>query len=153
MILPRIRRPLIMGILNITPDSFSDGGNFLEPDRAVKHALEMVDEGADILDIGGESTRPGSEHVGVQQQIDRVLPVIELLAQSLPEAYPISIDTTMAAVADRAIRAGATIINDISAGEDDAAMFPLAAATGVHIILMHKQGTPATMQAHPSRQS
>lgn len=150
MMLPHIRRPLIMGILNITPDSFSDGGNYLERDTAVKHALEMVDEGADILDIGGESTRPGSQRVGADQQIERVVPVIKQLAGTLPQDFPISIDSTLAAVADQAIRAGASIINDISAGEDDAAMLPLAAATGVHIILMHKQGTPATMQAHPS---
>ena len=150
MMLPHIRRPLIMGILNITPDSFSDGGNYLERDTAVKHALEMVDEGADILDIGGESTRPGSQRVGADRQIERVVPVIEQLAGTLPQDFPISIDSTLAAVADQAIRAGASIINDISAGEDDTAMLPLAAATGVHIILMHKQGTPATMQAHPS---
>lgn len=149
MILPHIRRPLIMGILNITPDSFSDGGAFLERDRAVSHATEMIEAGVDILDIGGESTRPGSERVDANRQIDRVLPVIEELFKSLPRGYPVSIDTTLAAVAERAILAGASIINDISAGEDDAAMFPLAAQTGVEIILMHKQGAPATMQEHP----
>jgi len=150
MILPDIQRPLIMGIVNITPDSFSDGGIYLERDSAVNHALEMVSVGADILDIGGESTRPGSDHVSADLQSKRVLPVIEELFKSLPGHYPVSIDTTLAEVAERAIRVGASIINDVSAGEDDADMFPLAAATGVQIILMHKQGTPANMQHNPS---
>lgn len=150
MILPDSRRPLIMGIVNITPDSFSDGGIYLERDSAVNHALGMVGNGAQILDIGGESTRPGSGRVSLNQQNERVLPVIEELLKSLPEGYPISIDTTLAEVAERAIQAGASIINDISAGEDDADMFPLAAATGVDIILMHKQGSPAIMQNNPS---
>ena len=138
-----------MGILNITPDSFSDGGEFLDREKAVAHALKLVDDGAEILDLGGESTRPGAERIGADQQIERVLPVIELLVQSLPEGFPLSIDTTLAAVADRAIHAGVSIINDISAGEDDKDMLPLAAATGVDIILMHKRGTPATMQDNP----
>lgn len=149
MILPHIRRPLIMGILNITPDSFSDGGEFLEQDKAVAHALKLVADGADILDLGGESTRPGAERISADDQIERVLPVIKQLVQSLPEGYPLSIDTTLASVAEAAIQAGASIINDISAGEEDEEMFPLAASAGVDIILMHKQGTPATMQDNP----
>jgi dihydropteroate synthase len=149
MILPQISRPLIMGILNITPDSFSDGGEFFDRDKAAAHALELVEEGADILDLGGESTRPGAERIDADRQIDRVLPVIEELFKALPQGYPVSIDTTLAAVAEQAIQAGASIINDISAGEDDESMFPLAAATGVDIILMHKQGAPATMQERP----
>lgn len=149
MILPRILRPLIMGIVNITPDSFSDGGAFLDRDRAVAHALELVQQGADILDLGGESTRPGAEPVAAEVQIERVLPVLEQLVQSLPEGFPLSIDTTLGPVAEAAIHAGASIINDISAGEEDAHMFSLAAAAGVDLILMHKQGTPATMQENP----
>ena len=149
MILPHTRRPLIMGILNITPDSFSDGGEFFDPDKAVAHALKLVDDGADILDLGGESTRPGSERVGADEQIERVLPVIEQLVRHLPEGFPLSIDTTLAAVGDRAIRAGASIVNDISAGEDDEDMLTMVAAAGVDIILMHKQGSPATMQENP----
>ena len=149
MILSHIRRPLVMGILNITPDSFSDGGKFIEPDRAIQHAKRMVDEGADIIDIGGESTRPGSERVNAGEQINRVIPVIEELARILPAGFPISIDTTSARVARCAIDAGASIINDISGGEDDAAIIDLAAAAGVHIILMHKLGAPATMQENP----
>ena len=138
-----------MGILNITPDSFSDGGKFLDQGSAVKQALQMVEDGADIIDIGGESTRPGSERVSASQQVDRIIPVMRELVRVLPDGFPLSIDTTRAAVAEEAIMVGASIINDISAGEDDLGMFPLAARTNTEIILMHKRGTPATMQDNP----
>jgi len=142
-------RPLIMGILNVTPDSFSDGGMFRQADAAVKHALQMIEEGADIIDVGGESTRPGSNRVSASEQINRVLAVIKALKAELPENALISIDTTLSLVAREALEAGAMIINDISAGRDDPAMFPLAAEKQCPIILMHMQGTPETMQVNP----
>jgi len=142
-------RPLIMGILNVTPDSFSDGGMFRQADAAVKHALQMIEEGADIIDVGGESTRPGSNRVSASEQINRVLAVIKALKAELPENALISIDTTLLLVAREALEAGAMIINDISAGRDDPAMFPLAAEKQCPIILMHMQGTPETMQVNP----
>lgn len=141
------RKVLIMGVLNITPDSFSDGGLYLDPARAVDRGLEMVAEGADLLDIGGESTRPGSEPVPPQEQISRVVPVIgRLRAES---EVVISIDTTRASVAQAALEAGANLINDISAGRDDPAMLFLAGQSRAPIILMHMQGTPRTMQDNP----
>jgi len=141
--------PLIMGILNITPDSFSDGGSYSEPDAAIQQAIRMVNEGADIIDIGGESTRPGAERIAAATQLERVLPVISKLREILPPAIAISIDTTLADVAAAAIEQGATIINDVSAGRDDERMFSLAAANDVTLILMHMQGTPGTMQDNP----
>jgi dihydropteroate synthase len=141
--------PRIMGILNVTPDSFSDGGRYMDADAAVRHALRMAAEGADIIDIGGESTRPGAARLNAVQQIARVLPVIRALHQRLSGGIRISIDTTLAEVAEAALDAGASIINDISAGREDATMFALAAARNTPIILMHMQGTPATMQDHP----
>ncbi|OQX22821.1 MAG: dihydropteroate synthase [Desulfobacteraceae bacterium IS3] len=140
-------RTLIMGILNITPDSFSDGGKFFDTDIAVAQGEKMVAEGADILDIGGESTRPFSEAVSEEEETDRVLPVIEKLVRRVP--VPISIDTSKAGVARRAIRAGAAIINDISALRLDPYMSGVASEYGVPVILMHMKGTPRTMQTAP----
>jgi dihydropteroate synthase len=144
---------MIMGILNVTPDSFSDGGWFAETDTAVAHALGMVQEGAELIDIGGESTRPGALPVEPAEQRRRVIPVIERLAEHLASAgrreVQISIDTTSAAVAEAALDAGAAWINDTSAGRDDPAMLALAADRGVPIVLMHRQGMPARMQENP----
>ncbi len=140
-------RALIMGILNVTPDSFSDGGRFFNFETAVSRGLEMVSEGADMLDIGGESTRPFSDAVSAAEEMDRVLPVIEALAPRIE--IPISIDTTKAAVAEKAIAAGASIINDVSALRSDPLMAPLAARLGAPVILMHMKGTPRTMQKDP----
>jgi dihydropteroate synthase len=144
-----IDKPLIMGILNVTPDSFSDGGQYSDVDAAVRQARRMLDEGADIIDIGGESTRPGSEPVAADEQIRRVVPVVEAIRQQVSADIPISIDTTLSAVAKAALEAGADIINDISAGRDDEAILALAAEIDAPIILMHSQGTPKTMQNNP----
>lgn len=141
------QRTLIMGIVNVTPDSFSDGGRFFSPDRAIAQAVQLVEEGADILDIGGESTRPFSDPVGESEELDRVLPVIEGLAG--PVAVPISIDTTKATVARQAVAAGAAMINDVSALRTDPEMATTAARCRVPIILMHMKGTPNTMQVKP----
>ncbi len=141
------KRPLIMGILNVTPDSFSDGGMFYDSIKAVEHAKEMLEDGADIIDIGGESTRPGSESVSAAEQIRRIVPVIELLYSET--GCCISIDTTRAEVAARAVAAGASIINDISALEDDAEMVSTVGSTDSFVILMHKKGRPADMQDSP----
>ncbi len=143
-------RPLIMGILNRTPDSFSDGGLYQEEQSAVAHALRMVEEGADIIDIGGESTRPGSQPVAAEEQIRRVVPMIKRLCDALAVPVPISIDTTSAEVARAALEAGASILNDISAGRDDPEMLKLAAEKDAPIILMHRQGTSETMQLNPA---
>jgi dihydropteroate synthase len=141
-------RPLIMGILNVTPDSFSDGGSFLGLSQAVEHARAMCDEGADILDVGGESTRPGSDPVPAEEELRRVIPVIkELTAET---AVPISIDTQKAEVAAAALDSGAQIINDVSALRTDPAMAPLAARTGAPVVLMHMLGRPRTMQRDPT---
>lgn len=137
----------MMGVLNLTPDSFSDGGKFVNCDTAVSHALKMVEQGADIIDIGGESTRPFSDPVSVEDEINRVLPVIEKLANKI--TIPISIDTTKSGVAKRAIDAGAGIINDISALGADPEMTEIAKKAGVPVILMHMKGTPKTMQKTP----
>ncbi|MBF6650896.1 dihydropteroate synthase [Methylobacter sp. BlB1] len=144
-----IDKPLIMGILNVTPDSFSDGGQYSDVDAAVRQARRMLDEGADIIDIGGESTRPGSEPVAADEQIQRVVPVVEAIRQQVSADIPISIDTTLSAVAKAALEAGADIINDISAGRDDEAILALTAETDAPIILMHSQGSPKTMQDNP----
>jgi dihydropteroate synthase len=141
------KRTCVMGILNVTPDSFSDGGVFFDCDAAVAHGLKMVEDGADIIDIGGESTRPFSISVSSEEEIKRVVPVIEKLAQRIH--IPISIDTTKATVAKAAIKAGASIINDISALRYDQDMAKIAADYGVPVILMHMQGTPETMQVAP----
>jgi dihydropteroate synthase len=141
--------PRIIGILNITPDSFSDGGIFLEPKRAVEHALAMEAAGADVIDIGGESTRPGARRIPEPEQLRRVLPVIRALRERLKPGTGISIDTTLSGVAEQACAAGATILNDISAGEDDPEMFHVAAKQKIPIVLMHKQGVPGSMQERP----
>jgi dihydropteroate synthase len=143
----RLDRPRIMGIVNVTPDSFSDGGSFGTVDMAVAHALRLVEEGADILDIGGESTRPGAETVPVEEELRRVLPVLEALRPRTDA--PISIDTRKAEVMRRAAAAGADILNDVSALTHDPAALEAAAATGVPIVLMHAQGDPKTMNENP----
>lgn len=135
-----------MGVLNVTPDSFSDGGQFLDPARAVAHGLEMVADGADILDIGGESTRPGAEPVGEAEEMRRVVPVIKALRAQTSAL--ISVDTMKASVARAALEAGADIINDIS-GFTDPALVDLAARTDAGLVLMHMQGVPRSMQANP----
>lgn len=142
-------KPMLMGILNVTPDSFSDGGRYLEVSAALAQGLKLAEEGAEIIDVGGESTRPGADSVAAEEQIRRVIPVIEALAAALPEDRFISIDTTAAKVAEAAVQAGATLINDVSAGRDDPQMFQLAARYRLPIVLMHMQGTPKTMQANP----
>lgn len=141
--------PLIMGILNITPDSFSDGGRFDKPEAAIRHGRRMIDEGADIIDIGGESTRPGSARVSEKAQIGRVLPVIEKLREIKPEQVAISIDTRRAGVAEAALDAGATIVNDVSGGNDDPGMIALCAERACGYIINHMRGTPETMQHKP----
>jgi dihydropteroate synthase len=137
-----------MGILNVTPDSFSDAGQFLDPGRATEHGLQMLAQGADLIDIGGESTRPGSQRVEVAQQLQRILPVLQALRRQTQAV--ISVDTTRCAVARAALDHGATLVNDISAGRDDPDMLPLVAGASVPIILMHMQGQPATMQQAPT---
>jgi len=141
-------RPLVAGILNVTPDSFSDGGEFLSPSAAVARALAMEAEGADLVDVGGESTRPGAEPVPVEEECRRVLPVIEALSGKL--SVPISIDTMKAEVARRALEAGASLINDVSGAEPAALMPQLAAAAGVPLVIGHMRGTPRTMQEAPA---
>ncbi|MFZ2726300.1 MAG: dihydropteroate synthase [Methylococcaceae bacterium] len=140
-------KPQLMGILNVTPDSFSDGGRYSDIDLAVKQAQKMISEGADIIDVGGESTRPNAEPVEAEEQIRRVVPVIEAIRQY--SSIAISIDTTSAQVAQAALKAGATMINDVSGGLADATILPLAAQAQVPIVLMHSQGTPKTMQDNP----
>src|SRR5262245_27798341 len=137
-----------MGILNVTPDSFSDGGRFEDADAAVAHASRMIEDGADVIDVGGESTRPGSDPVPAEDEIARVRPVIERLAELHP-AIPVSIDTRKAEVASAALEAGATIVNDVSGGGDP----EVFAATSTHdagVVLMHMQGDPKTMQVAPT---
>jgi dihydropteroate synthase len=141
-------RGVIMGIVNVTPDSFSDGGTFGDTDTAVAHGLRLAAEGAEILDIGGESTRPGAAAVSADEEQRRVLPVIEKLAASTKVA--ISIDTSKAAVARAALQAGAEIINDVTALQGDPDMTTVAAETGAGVILMHMRGTPRTMQQDPA---
>jgi len=141
------REGLIMGVLNVTPDSFSDGGEFFAVDRAVEHGLKMAVEGAHIIDVGGESTRPGSEAVTAEEELRRVIPVIEQLRRK--SEVIISIDTSKAEVARAAVRAGASIVNDISGGRGDEEMMPLIGETKSAFIIMHMQGTPQTMQIAP----
>lgn len=138
----------VMGIVNVTPDSFSDGGRYLQTEAAVAHGLELVRAGARILDIGGESTRPFADPVPEQQELDRVVPVIEKLAPRVD--VPISVDTTKSAVAKAALEAGASMVNDISALGTDPGIGDVAAQAGVPLILMHMKGTPRTMQLNPS---
>ncbi|MCZ6665248.1 MAG: dihydropteroate synthase [Gammaproteobacteria bacterium] len=141
--------PLIVGILNVTPDSFSDGGRFDTLESACAHAVSMVADGADIVDVGGESTRPGSSGVDEDVQIEHVIPVLKALASRLPPQVLISIDTRSPRVAARAIDTGARLINDISAGGTPG-MLELAAESGAGLVLMHMQGTPETMQLAPT---
>ena len=141
------KRPLLMGIVNVTPDSFSDGGNYFDPDAAAAHAIRLQMAGADILDIGGESTRPGAEPVDAHEELRRILPVLERLRNRA--RVPISIDTTKAAVAEAALAAGAEIINDISALTADPAMIGLAAEAQCGVCAMHMRGNPQTMQQNP----
>jgi dihydropteroate synthase len=141
------RHGLIMGVLNVTPDSFSDGGEFLTAEKATERGLQMAAEGADIIDIGGESARPGAEPVTADEELRRVIPVIENLRRKLD--VPISIDTSKAEVARAAIEAGALIVNDVTGGRGDDKMLPLVAETKSAFIIMHMQGTPRTMQVQP----
>src|ERR1041385_103075 len=137
-------RALIMGVLNVTPDSFSDGGEFFTTEKAVEQGKQMAANGAQVIDVGGESTRPGAEAVSADEELARVIPVIEKLRESV-SAF-LSIDTSKAAVARAALEAGATIINDVTGGRADPEMFALAAERKAALILMHMQGTPRTMQ-------
>ena len=140
-------RPAVMGVVNVTPDSFSDGGWYLEPSIAIEHGLELVAAGADVLDVGGESTRPGAEPVDAVDELQRVLPVIEGLAAQI--STPISVDTTKAAVAAGALSAGASIVNDVSAGRHDPEILSVVAEAGAGYIAMHMLGEPRTMQDDP----
>jgi dihydropteroate synthase len=145
----RFPRPtVVMGIVNVTPDSFSDGGKFLDPDTAVAHALELVAQGAEILDLGGESTRPGAEPVSEAEELRRVIPVIEKLAAQTTAA--LSIDTLKPAVAHAALAAGASIVNDVAASRDGDAMWKTVSEFGAGYICMHAQGPPQTMQQNPA---
>jgi len=141
-------RPCVMGVVNVTPDSFSDGGRYLAPEAAISHGVQLETEGADILDIGGESTRPGSDPIDREEECRRVLPVIEGLAKQV--RVPLSVDTRNAEVMRRAAQAGARIINDVSALTHDPRSLEIAAATGLPVVLMHAQGDPRTMQHNPT---
>jgi dihydropteroate synthase len=140
-------RPAVMGVVNVTPDSFSDGGRWLDPDAAVRHALELVAAGADVLDVGGESTRPGAEPVSADEERRRVVPVIERLVGEA--GVPISIDTTKHDVASAALEAGARIVNDVSAGQIDPEILSVAASADAGYVAMHMLGEPRTMQRDP----
>ncbi|GIU97916.1 MAG: dihydropteroate synthase [Actinomycetota bacterium] len=139
-------RTLLMGVLNVTPDSFSDGGAFLDPEAAVAQGVRMAEEGADVLDVGGESTRPGADEVPVDVELDRVVPVIERLVKEIDR--PISVDTRRAIVARAAIEVGASIVNDVTAARDPE-MLTLVRDTGAGLVLMHMLGEPKTMQVDP----
>jgi dihydropteroate synthase len=141
-------RTLVMGVLNVTPDSFSDGGQFFDTERAAAHAAEMLADGADIIDIGGESTRPGGAHVTTEEELRRIVPVVERLRAQLPGAI-ISVDTTKAEVARRALDAGAEIVNDISALRFEESVADVVARTGAGLVLMHSRGTPSTLHTLP----
>ncbi len=142
-----LERPLLMGIVNVTPDSFFDGGQFCDPERAVAHALRLVEEGADLLDIGAESTRPGALPVDEQEERRRLVPVVAAVAKAV--SVPISVDTSKAEVARAAIDAGAIMVNDVTALRGDSAMVGVVAQAGVALVLMHMQGTPDIMQHAP----
>lgn len=145
-------RTLIMGVVNVTPDSFSDAGKYLEPSHAVEHGLELARQGADWIDVGGESTRPGSKPVTAEEELRRVLPVIRGLRKRLPD-MPISIDTTKALVAEEAIRVGATLINDVSGLRFDPRVAEVAGRHRTPLVLMHLRGRPQTMQSQPFARS
>ena len=140
-------RPLLMGVVNVTPDSFSDGGRYLDAEAAVTHAIQLVEEGADLLDIGAESTRPGADPVDEAEELHRAIPVVTAVARAV--TVPISIDTSKASVAQAALDAGAVLVNDVTALRGDPAMAEVIARTGAGIVLMHMQGTPRTMQQVP----
>ena len=142
-------KTLVMGILNVTPDSFSDTGKYFGIEASVRRALEIAEEGADILDIGGESTRPGSDGVGAEEEINRVVPVLKALAEGPKYPLPISVDTTKSEVARAALEHGAAIINDISAMSTDPRIGAVTAEYGAALVLMHMRGTPQTMQKLP----
>src|SRR3712207_2923813 len=133
-----------MGVVNVTPDSFSDGGDFLDAEAAAAHAARLAEEGAGIVDVGGESTRPGAEPVSLDEELRRVVPVLEQIAD-----LPVSIDTAKAEVARRAVELGAEVVNDVTALRGDPGLVDVAAGTGVYLCLMHMQGEPRTMQADP----
>lgn len=141
-----LTQPLVMGILNVTPDSFSDGGKFIDPSRALEHARRMIEQGAGMIDVGGESTRPGAADVSEEEEIRRVVPVIEALAAGT--SVPISVDTSKAAVMSAAVAAGASLINDVRALQEPGAL-EAAARTDAAVCLMHMQGQPRTMQHEP----
>jgi dihydropteroate synthase len=141
------RQGLIIGVLNVTPDSFSDGGEFFAAEKAIEHGLRMAADGADIVDVGGESTRPGAEPIAADEELRRVIPVIEKLRTKID--VPISIDTSKTEVALAAIQAGASIVNDVTGGRGDEGMLPLIAEAKSALIIMHMQGTPRTMQKQP----
>jgi dihydropteroate synthase len=147
-VIPLRRRTMVMGVVNVTPDSFSDGGSYGGADDATKHALQMVGDGADLLDVGGESTRPGSDPIPADEERHRVLPVIEAIVKERPD-LPVSVDTRKSKVATAALEAGATIVNDISAGADPA-MFHVVRNAGAGMVLMHMLGEPKTMQENPT---
>ena len=136
-----------MGVLNVTPDSFSDGGRFFAVEKAIEHGVRLAAEGADIIDIGGESTRPGAEPVAAGEELRRVIPVIEKLRANID--VPVSIDTSKAELARAAIHAGASVVNDVTGGRGDEGMLPLIAETKSAFIIMHMQGTPRAMQNRP----
>jgi dihydropteroate synthase len=140
-------RPLVMGIVNVTPDSFSDGGAFAAEKQAIQHGMRLAEEGADILDVGGESTRPGAAPVPVEEELRRVVPVIRALASQTGK--PVSVDTMKASVADAALEAGASIINDVAAFRFDSDLFRVARESGAGVVLMHMRGEPRTMQIAP----
>src|SRR5256886_16799184 len=140
-------RTAVMGIVNVTPDSFSDGGRFLDPDAAVAHGIELAEQGADVLDVGGESTRPGAAPVPSDEELRRVVPVVERLAATT--TVPLSIDTTKASVARAALDAGATVVNDVSAGRRDPETLGVTAAAGAGYVVMHPQGEPPSMECYP----
>lgn len=139
--------PLVMGIVNVTPDSFFDGGRFYDPQEAVAHAVRLVEEGADLLDIGAESTRPGAFPVDEEEELLRLIPVVSAVAKAV--SVPVSVDTSKAAVARAAIDAGAVMVNDVTALQGDRRMAEVVANTGAGLVLMHMQGTPETMQREP----
>ncbi|MBV9617629.1 MAG: dihydropteroate synthase [Verrucomicrobia bacterium] len=141
------KKGMIMGVLNVTPNSFSDGGEFLDAESAIEHGIQLANEGADIIDIGGESTRPGAEPVSTKEELRRVIPVIEKLRAKIDIA--ISIDTSKSEVAGAALDAGASIVNDVTAGRGDKRMLPLAATRNAALVFMHMQGEPRTMQKNP----
>ncbi|MGH9023345.1 MAG: dihydropteroate synthase [Acidimicrobiia bacterium] len=139
--------PSVMGVLNVTPDSFSDGGRFLDPGRAVEHARDLAEQGADVLDVGGESTRPGAAPVDEEEELRRVVPVVRRIVAEV--GLPVSVDTRKAGVAAAALDAGATIVNDVSAGRADPGMLPLVASRQAMVVLMHMRGDPTSMQRDP----